>query len=619
MNPEAVKELIEKNPHLKPVREKLEEMQPGRYCIHQSWGFGRIKDYLERENKLIIDFKDKESHAMDPAFCVNTLEVLPEKHLLARMQSEPDVIQEMVNKKPVELVIEALSLYPNRAATGIELESVFTRLLGAPKFKKWWTATKKALAKDPRIAVPVKKSECYYVREDPINNEEEILENFEGTQSAKRKIKLVEELLDVDLKQEGIAERIQGVLENFNTVIRESNQLDSAERVHAAWIRNDLAAAIEMDSETFEPSPGTLIQDTDELEDIAEALPSNLQKRFLKLVKETHPGDWKDHTFDLLKTSQGKFTTECISFLMDNGCEKELGETLKRWLTEQNLRAPLLQWIVKNRHSRKFSAIVHDLQGPRLLNAIFFAIDYEALQITGARKIPLAEILSEDKELISDLLVAADTETARDLANNLIMNQGFEELTKKSLLARFIRHFPSVQTLLAGETEEKEERLVVSRPSYERRREEYDTLVSKKIPENSKAIAVAREHGDLKENSEYKMAKQDQQVLLSRKSQLERDLSRAEISDFTDAPVEQVGIGSKVSLKEGSTGPRVTYSLLGAWDSDPENNVISYQTPLGQSLLGHKEGETIEVKIGDNEEKWTIESISLYTPRKQKV
>src|SRR5690606_21543739 len=144
------------------------------------------------------------------------------------------------------------------------------------------------------------------------------------------------------------------------------------------------------------------------------------------------PADWKEIVFSLLKESKGKFTTETINFLLENDCEKELTETLSRWLTEQNLRAPVLYWIVKNRGSRKFSSILKPLIGPRLLNAIFFAIDYEALQTAGTRKIPLAEILSDDANLIADLLETSDNETARDLANNLLMNQGFEELAKKS-------------------------------------------------------------------------------------------------------------------------------------------------------------------------------------------
>ncbi len=612
MTKDAVQELIEKNPVLKPAKDKLLQMQPGRYCIHQSWGFGRIKEYQEAENRVIIDFQDKAGHSMDPAFCANTMEVLPEEHLLVRQQTEPAVVADMIEKRPADLVKEALKQFPNQAATGVELESLLSRLIGQAKFKRWWTAAKRHLAKDPHIAVPAKKTECYYLREQALNADQEILENYQSTQSAKRKIRLARDLIEHCESREDLRENLRPILEDLNQVIIESNQLTQSERLQGAWTRDDLTRILGENPSQLEPTTGSMISSASDLTAIAENLPSNLQKRLLTLVRDTYPGEWKPLVFDLLKNSHGKFTTECINFLVENGCEEELAATLRRWLNEQNLRGPVLYWILKNRNSRKFANIMTGLVSPHLLNAIFFAIDYEALQLAGSRKIPLAELLHDDRDLIRDLLLTADTEIARDLANNLLINQGFEELTKKSLLARFIKHFPSVQNLVAGETETEGERLIVSRESYDRRGREYEEIVSKKIPENSKAIAEAMEHGDLRENSEYKMAKQDQQMLLARKANLEKDLARAEITDFSSAPADQVGIGTIVGLRQGSTNRKVIYSILGAWDSDPDNNILSYKTPLSQSLLGRREGETIELQIGDTTESWKIESISRY-------
>jgi transcription elongation factor GreA len=255
---------------------------------------------------------------------------------------------------------------------------------------------------------------------------------------------------------------------------------------------------------------------------------------------------------------------------------------------------------------------LNDLITPRLLGAIFFAIDYEALQAASARRIPLADILSDDPDLISDLLSTADPETARDLANTLMLNQGFEELTKKSLLARFIKIFPKIQSLVAVDAEAKEEQLLVSRASYDRKREEYETIVSKKIPENSKAIAAAREHGDLRENSEFKMAKQDQSVLMAQKAQLERDLARARVTDFKDANTDQVGVGTVVEVKNNHSGASTTYTILGAWDGDPDRHFISYKTAIGAALLGKKRGDVVKVKTGTAEEDYTIANISRY-------
>ena len=611
MNIEAVSALIAKNPSLKTARAKLEAMEPGAYVIHRSWGFGQIKQYDESANRLIIDFKDKKGHAMDPAFCVNTMDVLAANHLQVRKETESAKIAELIANDPAQLVVEALQTYPNHATTAIDLELTLAQVIGEDKFKKWWAVAKKALAKDPRVSVPEKKTECYVLRETPVSAEDEILSQFNSTRSARRRIALAEELLGAIGKKD-VATDLSVILNGVAEAVKSSNQLDASERLYGAVIRDDLAQRINVDPSTFEPQQAALVSNARDLPAIAEKIPVQYQSRFLELVKATHPIESRDILFSLLKTSEGKFTTECINFLVEQGYSEELAAALKRWQTEQNHRAPVLLWIVKNRHSKKFAKLLNDLITPRLLSAIFFAIDYEALQASSARRIPLADILSEDTELIADLLSTADPETARDLANTLMLNQGFEELTKKSLLARFIKIFPKIQSLVAADAESKEEQLLVSRPSYDRKREEYETIVSKKIPENSKAIATAREHGDLKENSEYKMAKQDQQVLMAQKTQLERDLGRARITDFKDTSTDQVSVGSIVDVKNVATGAVTRFTVLGAWDGDPDKHIISYKTAFGAALLGKKPGDTVNVKTGVSDEHYEIVTLARY-------
>jgi transcription elongation factor GreA len=611
MNSEVVSALITKNPSLKTAKAKLEAMEPGAYVVHRSWGFGQIKSYDADTQRLIIDFKDKPGHAMDPAFCVTTMDVLPANHLLVRKETEAAKIAELIAENPAQLIVEALESYPNHAATVIELELTLAQVVGEDKFKKWWSAAKKALAKDPRISVPEKKTECYVLREVPVSAEDEILEQFNSTRSARRRIALAEELI-ASVGKKDVKTDLSAILKSVADSVKESNQLDAAERLYGAAVRDDLAAHINADATTFEPQQATLVANTRDLPAIAEKIPVHFQSRFLDLVHATHPIESRDLLFTLLKTSQGKFTTECINFLIEQGHATELAAALQRWQTEQNLRAPVLLWIVKNRHSKKFAKLLNELITPRLLGAIFFAIDYEALQAASARRIPLADILSEDTELISDLLATADPETARDLANTLMLNQGFEELTKKSLLARFIKIFPKIQSLVAADAESKEEQLLVSKVSFERKREEYENVVSKKIPENSKAIATAREHGDLKENSEYKMAKQDQQVLMAQKTSLEKDLGRARITDFKEASTAQISVGTIVEVKSEASGKTSRYTLLGAWDGDPDNAILSYKTPFGAALLGKKVGDSIKVKTGVSEDGYQVVSIARY-------
>jgi transcription elongation factor GreA len=615
MNAEAVQDLISQKPDLKPSKAKLEAMKTGAYCVHRSWGFGQIKSYDSANRKLLIDFDGKPAHPMDPVFCIGTLEILPEKHLLVRKQTEAAKIQNLIDNDPAQLVVEALGTYPNNAATGVELENLFSSVIGPDKFKRWWTAAKKQLAGDPRVAVPAKRTEIYVLRDEPVNVEDELDEQFKNTRSPRRRLLIAAELL-VTAKKKELKPLATELLTDVAAIVKDTQQLELAERLQGAWVRNDLAVVAGQDFSALEPKIEEIVANERDLPVIAEKLPTGYHVRLLDLIHAAHPTAWKEIVFNLLKLSSGKFTTECVNFLIDHECGNEITSTFQRWQVEQNLRAPVLLWIVKNRTTRKFSRLLNDLIGPRLLTAILFAIDYEALQTAGARRMPLADILSEDIDLIPDLLSTADPETARDLANTLLLNQGFEELTKKSLLARFIKLFPGIQSLVASDEGDKDEALLVSKSSYERKREEYDTIVTKKIPENSKAIAAAREHGDLRENSEYKMAKQDQTLLLAQKSQLESELGNARVTDFKDTTTEAVGVGSVVELRDIAAKKLITYSILGAWDSDPEHNIMSYKTPLGLALLSKKVGDEVKVKIGGEEHSYAIQAVHRYVDGK---
>lgn len=621
MNKEAIDLLIEKKPKLKASRHVLERMKPGIYCIHRSWGFGQIKDFDEATNKLIIDFQDgKEGHAMDPAFCVDKLEILEEDDLLVRQKTEPDTIADMIKKQPAEIVIEALSRKPDGIVSASELETYLTRIIGQAKFKKWWSNTKKILVRDPRIAVPVKKIDPYTLRDEPLSPEQEILEEFYSNKKPKQKILLAEKLYQLSGSAEEIANDLPQIMEDLTDAVKNARQLNRADRLHGVWVRNDLARHLCEDVDSLEPTSASILHEDEELSDLAEELPGTYHKRFLDLISRVYPENWEHITLTLLKNSVGKFTGECITFLMERECMDLIVGSLKKWLEEQTFKGPVLYWIVRNRNTRRFHRIVKDLINTQLFKAILNAVDAEALQLTTNRRILLAEVLGDDQDLVPDLLAEASEEVTEDLAHSLLQNQGFENLSKRSLMARFIKKYPSLQSLISDESATpapSEDKLIVSNESLEARKKEYEILISQKIPENKEAIATARDHGDLKENSEYKMARQDQDMLLAQKALLESEMTKARVTDFSEVTNDLIGIGSVVDVTQQSSGKKHRFAILGAWDSNPEEDILSYKTPMGQSLLAKKVGDQISIEIDDNEETWTIEHISRWIDQKQ--
>ena len=137
--------------------------------------------------------------------------------------------------------------------------------------------------------------------------------------------------------------------------------------------------------------------------------------------------------------------------------------------------------------------------------------------------------------------------------------------------------------------------------SLEKKKIAFDDLVNKQIPENVKEISVARSYGDLRENFEFKAAKEMQRVLGRRRSEMERELSLARGTDFANPDLTQVSLGTVVSLREVAGGAVERYTILGAWDGEPEKGLVSYQSALAQALLSRKPGDQVNVptEIGE--------------------
>ena len=102
------------------------------------------------------------------------------------------------------------------------------------------------------------------------------------------------------------------------------------------------------------------------------------------------------------------------------------------------------------------------------------------------------------------------------------------------------------------------------------------------------------------------------QSLTEMAAQLERDLARARVTDFKDASTDQVGVGTVVDVRNATSGTSTTYTILGAWDGDPDRHIISYKTALGAALLGRKAGDAVRVKTGAAEEEYSVVKIARF-------
>ena len=112
-----------------------------------------------------------------------------------------------------------------------------------------------------------------------------------------------------------------------------------------------------------------------------------------------------------------------------------------------------------------------------------------------------------------------------------------------------------------------------------------------------KEILKAREHGDLRENAEYKAAKERQSFLQARIGQIHRRLAALSMVNLDKIPRGKVGLGSIVNVRHTETGEETVFELVTPEESDPTIGRISPSSPIGKCLLNHEEGDTVEVKV----------------------
>lgn len=144
-------------------------------------------------------------------------------------------------------------------------------------------------------------------------------------------------------------------------------------------------------------------------------------------------------------------------------------------------------------------------------------------------------------------------------------------------------------------------------------KEELTRLERVERPEVVKAIEVAREHGDLKENAEYHAAKERQGHIEGRILELKDKLSRAEVIDCTKVSNEKIVFGTVVELMDMETEEEVTYQLLGPEEADVKEGSISVLSPIGSSMLGKEEGDDVVVQTPGGRREFEVVAIRKST------
>jgi transcription elongation GreA/GreB family factor len=587
--------------HMEPL---LRLAQCG-YCMHRSWGFGKITTVDTVFSRFTIDFSNKPGHSMDLAFAAESLKPISKDHILARKAADLTGLQKMAALNHLELIKLVLESYAGKA-TLEQIQQVLVPDVITDDWKKWWEAARKELKKDGHFQVPLKKTDVIVYQAREISLQDRVMNDFRAAKGLKARLVQASELIkylgDLADPKAAVAE----ALTLLNTEITSHRRTQPALALEAIFIRDEIHQVTGVPPQEGAIAATDVWAQNNSVAFVVDQMPTAKHRLALESFHQANPERWAEILLAVLNNCSAKLCGEAVLLLVQNGKLDALKDMLTRSISQHAAGSELLLWLAKER-----TDAFADILGPDVFRAMLAAIERD--QFNEKKSNRLRDFILDDQKLLVELIESADIEVIKDLTRTLQLSPSFDDMDKRSLLARIVKHFPAIQPLISGEQHAKQEtNLIVSWSSLERRKDEYTELVHKRIPANSKEIAIARSYGDLRENHEYKAAKEMQKLLMRRKAELENHLGRARGTDFENPRTDVAGIGTVVRATDLATQQAESFTILGAWDFDVDKGVVSYLSPMAQALLNHKVGDEVEFEMEGVKKRHRIEAIEPY-------
>ena len=610
MHPDVAK-LVEAGRITAPVGEKLSKIAPGSYRFHKGYGGGVVTEWDLFNGKVTIDFEKEKGKVMGLKLALEKTEAVEANDVRAQKVSQLGELKDLAEKDPVELVVRTIET----RGGNMTMDQLDAELCGSvveePGYKKWWEKTKKALRESKRVSVPTKRTDPLVLRDESTGPGEALVDDLEQARSPKARVKALEAIQ----REAPLVAATEGLLARAFEIVNDAAlklmKLAPAQSLELIALRDEIAQETKQDEAISVDAPKLAevlqVADGNLSEDLNHVAAARL-KRILEAFPPAFGDDWVGKVLAVFGKISSRGVSEIAKLLGEKDETKALNDHIKVALSRHALGPDSLAWICRERKK-----LAEDVFDGSVGSVILTVLEQDSLDDGPRRSGRLGNLLLDDKELISDILDGMELNDVRNFARKLLASPAFPDLDRKSLMARVIKKVPETQEMVSGENQAKgDDTLLVSFESLDRRKAEYEELVNKRIPANVKEISTARAHGDLRENFEYHAAKQMQSVLNSRKNDLERDLERARPTDFKGADTSAINIGTKVMVAiEG--GEERSMTMLGAWDGDPEKNIVSYLSEIGQALLGKVVGDVAEIHDTETEELIAVTITSINT------
>ena len=582
----------------------LRGLKEGTVCYDKSWGTGVVGkiDYFYK--RVDIDFRKKRGHQLALSYAAEKLLVLDEHHLFYWLHQKPDALKEKIKNAPGEVVKMTIHSFGPLSAIQLQ-EKLSPEVVPEKDWKNFWEGARRDLKKDKLVQIPSNRKDA--IRVIDAAETESISENLNGLGEERNLDTLVLRFEEIaaEIGSGGLTPRQQEILKDR-----------LAFAVKGAWPRQPpvlarikmAAVSLGVDDEA-DPKLAAIhyFYEPETFMETLKKLPVKQSAMFLRYLSNHDKAKVDQLMVGRLLNMDIGSMGEVINYLFEHEQERTVADIFR---SAVDTRAPgmvVLSWLSRNM----------DKIGAWNLGAMNSILNFMIDEIENTYSGDLLKAQNQLKERwskpewIKSAMAQLDDPQRQALVLRVKHSGGWPVLDKQSQLATIVKQFPELEALMAASGKDQVQKPkgpLTSIRSYEERKEQLQRIVNFEIPKVAKEIALAREYGDLRENFEYKAAKDAQALLFRRRDEIAGMLAKVTPTDFKDLPTDKAGPATAVEVKYGD-GRTEEFYLLGEWDTDPTLHIISSNSRMAQVLTGHVPGDSLMIPTESGEATCTITSV----------
>ncbi len=546
--------------------EKVERwlpFEPGEIVAMPGRGVGKVVETNFALESVRVDFEKAKGIAVPIGVAMKSLAPLPPDHFLREKLTNPAAVSAQLKNEPAKAMEWIIQSLGPRVSVGDVKEAV-QGILDDDAWTSFWSAVRK----HPQVIVHGTGRTA----------------TIEWSQSI--------EDADTKLLQKFERSSLLEQLDFFRKNIKRSSDLTSKlaaslSREAAELRKEDPAAAFEI-GVLIEKTPGGNLAFP-----LQELIPENLvpflgritdrpaRERALEIFEEKFPEKAARILADWFFKEEETRTLDAIDKDLNRLDPALREQTLDRLLKNPRLGPRAFFWFAQRAGTDE---ALRNRLTPGILSRLLDSISWSELSAVRTR---IREMFDRTGLAAIWLVKIATEDEARTFLDALGRHHELESFRVSALVKAVEMKFPALRK------DAEEEIVFVTPEALEEKRHELEHILKVEIPENTKGIAIAAAEGDLSENFEYKARREKQQLLSARAGQLQQALRLTRALDPGAIDPSEVRPGTKLTVT-GEEGEK-TITILGPWDSKPEEGIYSYVSELGKALLGKKPGDEATV------------------------